>query len=456
MFGGNRNNQIRPYTWQGTLQVLIIRSICNIIGLWVGKKWLEPLPAFEENPRYMTLTQIIYLAYKYYYKSPEQFPQPSIQYFKHQNLHFPVPPDFVAHQEITLSAGGDLMPYRLLTKQSTKILWDRVGPLYFNADIVYANLETPIDTHRQPGYVPEVMLKDMYFNGSAELFDVFNGNGLYKGLDIVSTANNHSLDQGVKGVGATIDFLEKVGVLQSGMARSPQEKWKIPIVEAKGIRVAFISFTYCLNQLDLPPGEGFWVNHLRLNLAGIEINEIKAMVDAAYAQGADFTVLCLHAGNAYQPLPCQELIDTFHKIFDDAGPDVILGNHAHNPQPMEKYPFRCPRSGAHKQGFAVYALGDFVADDIYTWSRLSILLRLQITKGQDAQGRLLCLLTKVEWTPVYNYKRKDAAGNWHFQLQPFEEVLKNKPSYPIVIQQEITELERFYKEFWASYSHPTV
>ena len=53
-----------------------------------------------------------------------------------------------------------------------------------------------------------MMLNNMYFNGDKDMFAVFSGNGQYKGYDVLSFANNHTLDKGKEGLLSTIKFLE--------------------------------------------------------------------------------------------------------------------------------------------------------------------------------------------------------------------------------------------------------
>ncbi|MEN9738997.1 MAG: hypothetical protein RLZZ318_1031, partial [Bacteroidota bacterium] len=104
----------------------------------------------------------------------------------------------------TLSIGGDLMPYAMLTAQNTQNLWQSVGPDFFASDVVFANLETPLVSHLPPAFVPEVMLNDMHFNANEDMMRVFSGNAQFKGYDVLSVCNNHSLDQGVEGLDQTL------------------------------------------------------------------------------------------------------------------------------------------------------------------------------------------------------------------------------------------------------------
>ncbi len=68
------------------------------------------------------------------------------------------------------------------------------------------------------------------------------------GFDIISTANNHSLDQGKKGILSTLDNIEELGLKSIGTNRTNEEN--ILIQEVKGIKIGYLSYTYGLNGLD--------------------------------------------------------------------------------------------------------------------------------------------------------------------------------------------------------------
>ena len=239
----------------------------------------------EESPRFMGKEEVLYLGYKYYYRPPSRFEESVVRHFSQQELDFRPPAGFVSESRITLSAAGDLMPYEWIVPEATTHLWDETGAFFFSSDLVFANLETPIDLQKPPSLVPEVMLSDMLFNGSAEMFDIFSGQSgsqpKQRGYDMVSTANNHSLDMGEQGIRHTIDFLESRGVACTGTARNAGEAENFPILERQGIRVAFLAYTYSLNQFEPPAGKEWLVNYLRLNKPGCPIDPIIRQVRQA-------------------------------------------------------------------------------------------------------------------------------------------------------------------------------
>ena len=62
-------NPVKAITSIGKAKVCILRFFLSIYSIFKGAKWAYPLKNFEENPKYFSITDSLYLAYKYYYKS---------------------------------------------------------------------------------------------------------------------------------------------------------------------------------------------------------------------------------------------------------------------------------------------------------------------------------------------------------------------------------------------------
>ncbi len=372
----------------------------KIVFAFKRKQWQNALE-FEENPRTMKANDILYFAYKYYFKPPIKPSKNSI--ISHFENKVKVKSySNISKKEISISIGGDLMPYELIKPENTKHLWDNIGDDFFRNDIVFANLETPIDLTKKPKFVPEVMLSNMLFNTNEQTFDVFNGNGKHKGYDMLSVANNHSLDMGEKGLLNTLDFLSQKKIKYVGVAKSESDFNTPKIIKKNGIKIGFVAYTYSLNQF-LPPASKPWlVNYLPLNKADCNIDIIKEQTKACKLAGADLIICSLHAGNAYQAYPNQVVIDLYQRLFSECGLDIIAGGHPHNLQPWKYYDFTCPFSKKEKQGFAIYSLADFIAYDISTWCHLSAIIDIKVSKSIENT-----ILIKVDVKPIIIQKEKN-------------------------------------------------
>ena len=75
------------------------------------------------------------------------------------------------------------------------------------------------------------------------------------GYDSCSTASNHSLDQGEAGIGRTLDALDAAGIRHAGTARGPEEAAKPTLLQANGVTVAHLSYTWSFNGILRPAGK---------------------------------------------------------------------------------------------------------------------------------------------------------------------------------------------------------
>jgi len=338
-----------------------------------------PIDDFEENPLYYKFPskEIFHFAYKYYVGHvKEEIPVINSTLSDHEVI--PLEDEMIG--EISFHAGGDLLPYAKFTKQTCENLWDEIGSDFFCGDIVYANLETPINLSHPRVNCPEMMVGKILFNGDPEIFDIFNGNNEYKGFDILSTANNHAFDQGTSGVISTIKFLESKQIISVGTSIEKGVEKRVKIIEKNGIKVGFLSYTYSLNGEVVPLDQTNLINHIRLNANNFDLSKIKEEVVFLKSVGVDFIVGLFHYGLAYQFFPAPHIKENTYRIFEETGIDLIIGNHAHNIQPVEKYKYYCPLERREKCSWVAYALGDFIGDDIFDWCTMSMYLKINIVK----------------------------------------------------------------------------
>lgn len=365
-----------------------VYRILELAGVHRQSIW----PDHHEDPLKMKFREQLYLGQKYYYKAmlqPEDGPF-GVKYFHDQTLSWKLPENFVPDQRITLNAGGDLIPYTCITPGVCRDIWKQTGSFFFGADIVFANLETPADFSKPPSSAPEVMLNDMYFNADEDMMGIFCGNGDYKGFDVLSIANNHSLDMGAEGLRNTMRLLQSKKIAYCGAAMNEGALHDFPIVDCRGIRIAFIAATFSFNKMQLPPDKPWLANHIELNQPNADISLLKVQAAIARERGADLVVASLHAGCAYQAFPGNHTINNIHAVCDGAGVDIVIAGHAHHAQPMEIY--TSVISG--KQHFIAYSLGDFIAYDIFKWGHLPMMLQLEISKG-TSNGKQLTTISNI-------------------------------------------------------------
>lgn len=250
------------------------------------------------------------------------------------------------------------------------------------ADIAVGNLETTF-AGKSVGYSSYPT-----FNTPESLADNLKD----LGLDVLTTANNHSLDKGYKGIESTIDYLDKADISHTGTFKSEEDQNKILIKNVKDVKIAFLSYTYGTNGIKVPTGKDYCINLIDKEL-------IKKQLELAKAKNPDIICVSMHWGIEYQTKQNKEQEALADFLFEN-GVDIILGSHPHVLQPMEKRTVTL-EDGLKKDGFVIYSLGNFMSGQVKENTKNSIILDLKITKkAQD--GKIS--IDSVNYTPIYMYK----------------------------------------------------
>ena len=211
------------------------------------------------------------------------------------------------------------------------------------------------------------------------------------GIDVLSTAGNHSLDKGFDGLSRTIDVLNDTDISHLGTYKSKEEQDTTLIKYVKGVKIAFVNYTYGTNGISIPSDKQFCVNLIDENL-------IKEQIDKAKQEEPDIIIACMHWGSEYKTTQNSTQEDLADFLFQN-GVDIILGTHPHVLEPMEKRTVTLD-DGTTKDGFVIYSLGNFIADQNAEYTRDSIILNLDITKHTD--GKIS--IDNYEYVPIYMYK----------------------------------------------------
>lgn len=237
---------------------------------------------------------------------------------------------FSAQKIRTIIATGDIIParsvnFQILQHKDFNWPYLKTYPLTQNADITFANLESP-----QIAKCP-VTNEGMVFCG-----DWHNVEGLkFAGIDIVSLANNHAGNYGSEGVKETVGHLKTAGIDATGTTLS-----NLAIKDVRGVKFAFLGFNDISKD---QPG-----------ISNVNEEKIKSEIARARTQ-AKIVVVTFHWGIEYQDQPDARQKSLGHLAID-SGADLIIGNHPHWIQPVEIY----------KGKLINYAHGNFVFDQ--QWS----------------------------------------------------------------------------------------
>lgn len=198
-----------------------------------------------------------------------------------------------------------------------------------------------------------------------------------------------SLADSLKSIG--VDVLDKADISHLGTYKTQEDQDKVLIKYVKGVKIAFIDYTYGTNGISVPSDKKFCINLIDKDL-------IKKHIETAKNQNADMIVACMHWGTEYQTKQNSEQEELADFLFQN-GVNVIIGNHPHVIQPMEKRTVTL-EDGSTRDGFVVYALGNFICDQNAVNTRDSIILNLKITKHTDGS----ITIDNYDYVPIYMYK----------------------------------------------------
>jgi poly-gamma-glutamate capsule biosynthesis protein CapA/YwtB (metallophosphatase superfamily) len=301
-----------------------------------------------------------------------------------------------AKTTVVIAAVGDVLPHspvrasaerndekgpdgKSLNHRGYDTLFARALPAFKDADIAFANLETPIAPKNDHGTRPFV------FNAPTDLLDALKA----ANVRVVSYANNHAYDQGRPAFAETLDNLDARGLLAAGSGRSAEEAYTPRVIEEAGMKLCFMGLTRLLNinlqpQSEADPQTAF-IPYGAAGPAAIE----KALAKVGEAKkGCDFLLVSIHWGSEYVTLPADEDV-TFAKKLLDAGADGILGHHPHVLQPLKTYDTKDGR-----KAFVAYSMGNFVSNQTKSYprgkrighTRDSMVLRVTVERSEAATG----------------------------------------------------------------------
>ncbi|MBV1856847.1 MAG: CapA family protein, partial [Nannocystaceae bacterium] len=280
---------------------------------------------------------------------------------------------------VTIAAVGDIMGHREIQRQAYasdegfRAVWANIADLLAAADITYGNLEAPTapglgrdhEAHTDPGRRFDNQVYSGYarFNIHPSILDDL----VTAGFDVVSTANNHSLDRDAEGIERTLAQLRKRKLKHTGTRKAGSETPFWTITEAKGMRIAWVSCTLHTNFGKDDQGQ---VLHCFEPGDPVrkQIRRLKKRKDV------DAVIVTPHWGKEYTHQP-RERQRKFAQRWLDAGATAIIGSHPHVVEPWE---IRETKDG--RQGFVFYSLGNFFSHQRTLNRRSTVLLYVGLAK----------------------------------------------------------------------------
>lgn len=289
---------------------------------------------------------------------------------------------------IKVSFVGDLMCVKAQNEASIRKFgclnfipqFENVKKMFSQSDLLIGNLETPICPSRP------LTEYDIRFNSSKEYLDAIK----WLGVDFVSIANNHVLDQGVDGLAETIACLKEQGINYTGAYKCEEDSDKIAVEEVKGLKLAIVASTFGTNSqvngnylggadlylVDLLNKQKKMLLHWEPNPNAVCEEYIADEMSIAAAtnskntlyqdrlkekiqrakQLADIVICMPHVGGQYNPHP-GNYAKWIVNYIKDCGANMIIAGHPHVPQ-------KCTMT---EDVFTCYSLGNFACTPNVGW-----------------------------------------------------------------------------------------
>lgn len=272
---------------------------------------------------------------------------------------------------VTMAFAGDVLPHMPLSRKAAEYgrytgqpydytpMFASMEPILGSVDLAICHIEVPLHPEGEaPSGYPS-------FGAPAELVAGIRSGG----YDGCSTASNHSLDRGRRGIDRLLDEMDRHELRHNGTARNPADGGGLAtFYEVDGVRIAHMSWSYGFNGYVLPE-DAPWAANL------IDVDRILLAAAKARADGADLVVVSLHWGQEYRhdPTPSQERIA--QQLTASSDVDLIIGHHAHVVQPISKV----------NDTFVVWGLGNQLSNQRQLTSRDG--LTVQVHANRDPTGR---------------------------------------------------------------------
>ncbi|MCE5300621.1 MAG: CapA family protein [Spirochaetia bacterium] len=291
--------------------------------------------------------------------------------------------------EIEIALTGDIMvgrriePY--IEKEGIDYPFAGVAGELLQSDIVFGNLESPL--------VYGDRIDGLQKNGNKSIYlyaqDKMARGLLESGYNILSLANNHTLDYGQEGLKQTMEILDAFGLKYTGVWKGDQSKPNEPyIMEANGVRVGFLCYSRVSNE-SFASSSDKWGT-----MPGTQSVMIRDVKNAKRKKLADILIVYIHWGlegrkvQNRQPRIARELIDK--------GADLVFGSHTHLFQDIERF----------RDRYIFYGLGNFIFDMEHEWTKTGAIVKIKVSDKKIKEARVIPLYLR-EYRPEIMTDKKE-------------------------------------------------
>lgn len=251
------------------------------------------------------------------------------------------------------------------------VLDDSLVELLNGADITMVNEEFPFSTKGEP-----MEDKQYTFEGNPKQVTAL----LDMGVDVVSLANNHTLDYGDEAMLETFSVLDEAGICYVGAGENQERACELILLERNGKTFGFLAASRVIPVTD-------WniLFHTPGMLCTYDDSLLLEQIRKADAL-CDVLTVYVHWGVEYQEYP-EDYQRTLAQHYVDAGADLIIGSHPHCLQGIE-----------YVDGVPVfYSLGNFVFGK---YMPKTMVVQVQVDEENQLSCRIIGASTNEYYTKV--------------------------------------------------------
>lgn len=294
-----------------------------------------------------------------------------------------------------------------------------IKPIVQNYDLAFYNQESILGG-------TELGLSDYpTFNSPWEFGDAM----INSGFNLVSLANNHTMDRGEKAVSNSCEYWKsKENVLAVGSYCSKEDSETIQIKEKNGIKYTLLAYTYGTNGISVPQGKEYLVNLYSDEKVKNDIAKVRDKVD--------LLIVSMHWGTEYRTEPTEEQ-KREAEYLSSLGVDIIIGTHPHVIEPITYI----------NDTLVIYSLGNFISaqstnNDYNTM--VELMTSVDIIK-EEKNGQTTIKLDNLNNELLFNYYKK--GSRWtDFKVIPFSQMNSSYNSDYQRLYNKYSAVVRMYNE----------
>ena len=274
------------------------------------------------------------------------------------------------------------------TKMMSKIkpITSKYDVAYYNQETILGGTEIGLSTYPR-------------FNSPYEVGDAF----IDAGFNMVSLANNHSLDRGKTAIENSVKYWNKHSdVLTAGSYLSELERIEDRIFVKNNISYTMLSYTTDTNGIRIPNGENYLVNVYDAEKVKEDIERVRDKVD--------FLIVAMHWGVDYTNTPVESQ-KTIAKYLAGLGVDLIIGCHPHVIEPVEYI----------DNTMVAYSLGNFISSQNGPNNLTGLMLSLKVHKKLDKDGSKVTI-EEPTVRLIYTHYDETKVGRRNYMVYPYEEL----------------------------------